>query len=162
MRRRAVSSAVRWSEFAAEAPELAEIGRGLLWRADQGIAAILATESPSGPHVAPVCPIFAATSGQADLYLLVGADTPKHRHLRGSGRYALHAPVGADDLEFQIGGCAELVELAEMRAAVLGAIPFPSFDPADPIYELLIERALGVSWAQPGVPRKQVWRIGRA
>ena len=158
MRRRAVSSAVHWSEFAAEVPALAEIGRELLWRADQGIAAILATESPSGPHVAPVCPIFAATSGQVGLYLLVGADTPKHRDLRGGGRYALHAPVGGDDLEFQIGGCAELVELAEMRAAVLGAIPFLSFDPADPIYELLIERALSVSWAQPGAPRKQVWR----
>lgn len=161
MRRRAVSSAVRWSEFAAEAPELAEIGRGLLWRADQGIAAILATESPGGPHVAPVCPIFAAVGGQTDLYLLVGADTPKHRDLRRGGRYALHAPVGADDLEFQIGGRAELVGSAELRAVVLGAISFPSFDPADPIYELLIERALSVSWALPGAPRKQVWRAGR-
>ena len=149
---------VRWSEFAAEAPELAEIGLGLLWRPDQGIAAILATESPGGPHVAPVCPIFAQAGGQAGLHLLIGADTPKHRHLRRSGRYALHAPVGADDLEFQIGGRAELVESAEMRAAVLDAVPFASFDPADPIYELLIERALGVSWPRAGVARKQVWR----
>ena len=153
-----MNRAVHWSAFAAEAPELAGIGRGLLWRPDQGIAAILATERPGGPHVAPVCPIFAAVGGRGGLYLLVGADTPKHRHLRRGGRYALHAPVGADDLEFQIGGRAELVELAEMRVAVLDGVPFPSFDPADPIYELLIERALSVSWPQPGLPRKQVWR----
>ena len=153
-----MSSAVHWSEFAAEAPELAEIGLGLLWRVDQGIAAILATEGAGGPRVAPVCPIFAPAGSQADLYLLVGAGTPKHRDLRRGGRYALHAPVGADDLEFQIGGHAELVESAEMRVAVLDAVPFPSFDPADPIYELLIERALSVGWPRAGVARKRVWR----
>ena len=125
-RKRAVSRAVRWSEFAADAPALAEVGRQLLWRPDQGIAAILATESSAGPGVAPVCPIFALDG----VYLLVGPATPKHRQLRRSGRYALHAPVGADDLEFQISGRARLVQSAETRNAVLAAIPFPSFNPA--------------------------------
>lgn len=149
-----MSRAVRWSEFAAGAPALAVLGRQLLQRPDQGIAAILATESSVGPGVAPVCPIFALDG----VYLLVGSATPKHRQLRRSGRYALHAPVGADDLEFQIRGRARLVQSAETRNVVLATIPFPSFNPTDPIYELLIERALSVSWPQPGIPEKQSWR----
>ena len=149
-----MSRAVRWSEFAADAPALAEVGRQLLRRPDQSIAAILATEGSAGPGVAPVCPIFALDG----VYLLVGPSTPKHRQLRRSGRYALHAPVGADDLEFQISGRARLVQSAETRNAVLAAIQFPSFNPTDPIYELLIERALSVSWPQPGLRKKRSWR----
>ena len=68
-----------WGDLANEAPALAAIGTGLLYRANQAEVAMLAT-----------------VDGQGSLQ----------------------------------------------------AIPFPSFDPTDPIYEFLIDRACSVSWVE--------------
>lgn len=145
---------MRWIEFQENAPEIAGIGHQLLYNAEGGEVGILASVDASGrAGVAPVCPIF---SGRG-LYLLAGAKTPKTRHLRRHGGFALHAQVGADDLEFQISGVVREVLDAAEKAAVIRDIPFPSFDPADPLFELLIERALSVSWEEPGVPCKRVF-----
>ena len=143
-----------WPEFERAAADIAAIGKGLLYHADRGEVGILATVDSAGrPRVAPVAPIFCA----AGLYLSVGAHTPKFAHLEHDQRYALHALVGADDLEFQIGGVVRRVEAADERDAVVAAIPFPSYDANDPIYELLIERALSVTWPQPGTSEKKTW-----
>ena len=83
------------------------------------------------------------------IYLSAGSHTPKVRHLESNGRYALHALVGADDLEFQIAGTVRRVESSVEHDAVVSAISFPSYDASDPIYELLIERALSVTWPEP-------------
>lgn len=53
----------------------------------------------------PVCPIFAGTG----LYLLITADSPKMRDLSRDGSYALHAQLGEQDLEFQIGGRVRII-----------------------------------------------------
>ncbi|MGD8417990.1 MAG: pyridoxamine 5'-phosphate oxidase family protein [Pseudomonadales bacterium] len=151
-----MATGVSWQAFAAAAPDIAAVGTSLLYRPDAGEVGILATVDGHGrPRVAPVCPIF---SGEG-VYLSVGAHTPKVRDLTTNGRYALHALVGADDLEFQIGGTARLVQEPTERAAVVAAIPFPSFDADDPIFELLIERALVVTWQKPATRgRRQSWR----
>ena len=91
-------------------------------------------------------PIFC----EEGIYLSVGSHTPKVRHLESNRRYALHAIVGADDLEFQIAGTARRVDSGAEHDAVVSAIPFPSYDASDPIYELLIQRALSVTWSEPG------------
>lgn len=149
--------ALSWSDFRQAAPEIAAVGSRLLHHPDHGEVAILATVDRHGrPRVAPVCPIFAPPG----MYVLAGAATPKVRQLRRDPRYALHALVGADDLEFQITGRARHVDAAAERADVLPAIPFGSFDPADPIFELLIESALVVTWPSPGEPRKLRWTAG--
>ena len=105
------------------------------------------------PRVAPVCPIFCA----AGIYLSIGAHTPKLTHLRANGSFALHALVGADDREFQISGSVRPVTTGAERDAVVAAIPFPSFDADDPLFELLLERAVAVTWSETG-SAKQVWR----
>lgn len=56
-------------------------------------------------------------------------------------------------------------EFAEAEAAngaehdrVVAAIPFPSFNASDPIFELLLERALTVTWTKPATRgRKSTW-----
>ncbi|MEQ8859205.1 MAG: pyridoxamine 5'-phosphate oxidase family protein [Pseudomonadales bacterium] len=147
---------ITWSEFETAAPDIARTGRSLLDHPGRGEVAILATVDLQGrPRLSPVCPIFC----HSGVYLSVGAHTPKSGHLQRDGRYALHAQVGADDLEFQISGMARLVESKVERDAVVAAIPFPSFDASDPIVELLIDRALVVTWPDRttrGV--KTVWR----
>lgn len=150
-----MSSPARWGEFEAAAPDLAGVGRSLLYRPDRGEVAILATVDQAGhPRVAPVSPIFCDDG----IYLSVGGHTPKVRHLRADGRYALHALVGADDLEFQMSGVARLVTDATEHEKVVAAIPFPSYDAEDPIFELTIERALVVTWPEQGTRgQKQPW-----
>lgn len=145
----------RWGHFEAAAAELAAVGRQLLHRPDRGEVGILATLDDRGrPRLAPVCPIFIGEG----IYLSVGAHTPKFGDLQRNPAYALHAQVGADDLEFQIRGDARQVEDRAERANVIAAIPFPSYNPSDPIFELLIRRALVVTWTEGATGRqKQIW-----
>ena len=150
-------SLLRWSEFYRAAPDIAAVGRRLLYRPDRGEVAILATVDCRGaPRVAPVCPVFAETG----LYVLASAGTPKVPQLKRDPRYALHAQVGADDLEFQIAGRARLLDSTVERTDVLDAVPFDSFDPDDPIFELLIGSAVSVTWPAPDRPAKLRWAAG--
>lgn len=143
-----------WSDFRQAAPEIAAIGSRLLHHPDHGEVAILATTGRSGaPRVAPVCPVFT----EQGMYILASAATPKVAQFRRDPRYALHAQVGADDLEFQVSGRVRVVDSTAERSEVLAAVPFESFDPEDPIFELLIDRALTVTWPSPGQPVKLRW-----
>lgn len=145
---------LRWSEFRDAAPDIASVGEQLLFNPDHGEVAILATVDEGGrPSVAPFCPIFT----EFGMYILAGARTPKVRHLSSNGRYALHALVGADDTEFQMSGAVRTVEATDETRTVLAAIPFPSFDASDPVFEFLVDRALAVTWPAPGSPRKSSW-----
>ena len=148
-----------WREFEEATPGIAAAGKSLLYHPDRGEVGLLATVDTSGsPRVAPVCPIF-TTQG---IYLLVGAATPKRRHLDLDGRYALHAQVGADDREFQIRGTCRRVEASDEIEQVLAAITFESFAADDPIFELLIDRALWVSWDSGQGAVKRSWRADQS
>ena len=149
---------MRWHDFERAAPNISRIGKQLLYSPERGEVAILATVDGTGkPHVVPVSPIFCGEG----IYLSAGSHTPKVRHLESNGRYALHALVGADDLEFQIAGTVRRLDSTAEHDAVVSAIPFPSYDANDPIYELLIERALSVTWPEPSTRGiKEAWSEG--
>ena len=137
-----------WSELEERAPEFGAAGRRLLIGADGVAIGFLASVAPDGaPHLSPVCPIFCAD----DVYLSAGP-TPKVADLRGSGRYVLHAMLGANDEEFQIAGRAVEVSDPVERAAVHAAIRFAAFGRADPLFRLSIERSLWVYWERVGQP----------
>jgi hypothetical protein len=138
-----------WGAFEVAAPEFASAGRRL-WVGDDGAAiGFLSSVSVEGtPHLSPVCPIFA----ESGLYLSAVGRTPKRSDLLGDGRFVLHAFLGENDEEFQVAGAARLVAEAEERASVHRAIPFPSFDAEDPIFELAISRCLWCWWEDVGQP----------
>lgn len=138
-----------WSDFEQAAPEFGAAGRRLLIGSDGVAIGFLASVGPDGaPRLSPVCPIFCG----ADLYLSAGAHTPKAADLRSSGRYILHAFLGANDEEFQVAGRALEVDDPAEREAVHAAIPFAAFEVADPIFRLSIDRALWVYWERVGQP----------
>jgi len=137
-----------WQEFEAQAPELAAAGWRLLG-ADGIAIGFLATVSRHGsPHLAPVCPIFAA----GNVYLSVGAHTPKKVDLTHNGRFVLHASLGREDEEFQIAGRAREVYAASERGAVHQAIKFGAYNREDPVFLLDIQRCLSVVWQNVGRP----------
>lgn len=138
-----------FTAFAAAAPDFAAAARRLFVGADGVAIGFLATARAEGrPHLAPVCPVFCGD----DLYVVAVARSPKAADLRANGAFALHAFLGANDEELQLAGAAAEVTHAEERAAVHAAIPFASFDRADPVLRLGIERALWVYWERPGQP----------
>ena len=145
----------QWMEFAAQAPLIAAAGRRLLSGKDGIAIGFLATTGRSAlPHLAPVCPIFA----DDDIYLCVRATSAKAVDLRDTGGYALHAFLGPNDEEFMIGGRATEIFDPNQIAAVHAAIPFPSFDPTDPIFRLSVSRALWTVWHDPGTPNMRAVR----
>ena len=151
-----------WAEFDRAAPDLASAGRRLLVGPDGVAIGFLATVgSSSKPHISPVCPVFCGHH----LYLVAGARTPKLRDLRASDAFSLHAFLGEEDEEFQVSGfSAEVFDPGE-RAAVHEAIPFGAFKKDDPIFRLIIERALWVYWERAGKPDTKAirrrWPPGR-
>lgn len=143
-----------WPQFKIASPEISALGEQLLYNPNAGEVAILATvDSVNRPWVAPFCPIFT----DSGLYLLAAAHTPKAHHLQKNSAYSLHALLGADDLEFQVAGTARTVSSDEERSEVIAAIPLPSFDASDPIFELQIARALTVTWPEPGKKKQLSW-----
>jgi hypothetical protein len=138
-----------WSEFDKAAPEFGAAGRRLLVGPDGVAIGFLASVGAHGaPHLSPVCPIFSSTR----LYVSAGAHTPKAADLRASGRYVLHALLGANDEEFQVAGRALEVSDPAECSAVHSAIPFAAFKTTDPIFQLSIERVLWVYWERVGQP----------
>src|SRR5439155_5471266 len=108
------SKQMPWSEFEAEAPELAESGKQLFTQFGVGLG-FLATIRPDGaPRLHPMCPVFA--EGGVFAFIVPG---PKLLDLRRDARYAMHAfpPEEVDD-EFCISGRATEIEAAPTVDAV--------------------------------------------
>ena len=144
-----------WVEFERLAPDFAEAARRLLIGSDEVAIAFLATVTKANaPRLAPVCPIFCGD----DVYLSAGARTPKVRDLRAKKAYAIHAFLGKNDEELQFSGASSEVTDARERAAVHEAIAFAAFDKRDPIFRLVVERALWVYWERVGQPNTKAIR----
>jgi hypothetical protein len=154
------AGAASWAQLSRAAPELAGAGERLLIGADGVAIAFLASAGARAPHLSPVCPIFSA----GELFVIAPERTPKARDLRERGAFVLHAFLGANDEEFQLGGRAREVTDAAARARVHGDVRFPSFGREDPIFRLDLERALWVRWEGVGTPDarsvRRVWRAG--
>ena len=101
-----VGSVLRWSEFAAANPELAAVGRAMLYDVGIGLGFLATVRPDGGPRVHPICPLIAD-----DLYGFI-VDGPKLADLRRDGRYALHSetfgPPRHDDAFYVTGTIREL------------------------------------------------------
>ena len=130
----------RWSEFAAERPEMAEAGRALIYQFRVGLGYLATIRKDGGPRVHPVCPVVA----HGGLYVFVGNQTPKVHDLRRDGRYALHTFPNRDvDDEFTVSGRAVRIDDAAVRQIVYDAYTATgAFTSNDTLFELHLERAL--------------------
>ena len=139
-----VVPARRWSEVAAEAPDLVEAGRTLLYQYGVGLGMLATVRKDGGPRLHPVCPVV--THG--GLWVFVVNRSPKVHDLRRDGRYALHA-LGPDDRddEFMVAGTARVVDDEAVEAAVLEVYLAQGTTSEDhTLFELLLDRALHVPY----------------
>jgi Pyridoxamine 5'-phosphate oxidase len=130
----------RWSEFAAEPPDMAEAGRALLYPFRVGLGYLATVRKDEGPRAHPVCPVIA----HGGLYVFIGNHSPKVHDLRRDGRFALHAfPHPEGDDEFYVSGRARRVEDAAVRQAVYEAYTATgAFTSDDTLFAFWLERAL--------------------
>lgn len=76
---------VTWKEFAAAQPNLADIGRSLLFQFKVGLAFLATVRKDGAPRLHPVCPVLSSDR----LFVLVTPTSPKRHDLLRNGRYAL-------------------------------------------------------------------------
>ena len=109
----------RWADFASESPELADVGRDLLYQDFEFATAFLATVAPDqGPRVHPVFPVLAL----GDLWLFIVNLSPKYRDLRRNGWFALHTlPTPEGGEEFYTRGYASEITDSATKDKVVNA-----------------------------------------
>lgn len=148
-----------WDVFASEAPDLARRGEALLFQFGPGMAFLATIRKDGAPRLHPLCPVIA----KQRLYILISPDSPKRFDLLHDGRYALQAfPPPGDDAtgEFYLTGRAALVEDPAVRDQVFRDAKHGT-NPAELIFELLIDRAMYTTWEKTadGVqPVRARWR----
>lgn len=128
-----------WNDLSREAPDLAELGRSLIYRAGEGLA-LLATVrgSDSPPRIHPVNVEIVHGLVMAFIH----DDSAKARDLTQDGRYALHAHQDPQvPHEFQVRGRAALITDADRRQRAASVWPFTTND-TYLLFELGIEQAL--------------------
>src|SRR5437660_3084896 len=107
---------VTWKEFAAAEPDLAEVGRSLLFQFKVGLAFLATARKDGAPRLHPLCPVLSNDR----LFVFITPASPKRHDLLRDGRYALQTfpqPKPGSD-EFYLAGRAILVEDPAARAAV--------------------------------------------
>jgi hypothetical protein len=142
---------VPWRDFAAAAPDLAEIGRALLQHfGGVGLGFLATVRRDGAPRLHPVCPVLSGGS----LFVLITPDSPKRGDLERDGRYALQTfpqPKPGSD-EFYVAGKAMLIDDAARREEIFRDAKH-MWDPSETVFELWIERVMHTRWENVLTPQ---------
>ena len=134
---------VTWKEFAAAEPDLADVGRSLLFQFKVGLAFLATVRKDGAPRLHPVCPVLSDDR----LFVLIIPTSPKRHDLRRDGRYALQTfpqPKPGSD-EFSIAGRAVGVDDPAVRAAILRDAKHMA-DASEIAFELWIDHVMHTRW----------------
>jgi hypothetical protein len=151
-------SGVRWSEFAAAEPQLAEQGRGLIYRRGDGEGLLVTVAGDGLPRVHPI------NVGVVDgrLVAFIQDKSAKARDLESDGRYALHAVYDPEaPHEFLVRGRVLRVTDPATRTSIAQDWFFTVSD-AYPLYELMVEHVVFGErpTADDWPPQYRFWRGG--
>ena len=154
---------VTWTEFAAAEPDLADVGRSLLFQFKVGLAFLATVRKDGAPRLHPVCPVLSSDR----LFMLIIPTSPKRHDLLRDGRYALQTfpqPKPGSD-EFYIAGKAVGVDDLAVRAAILRDAKHMA-DPSEIVFELWIDHVMYTRWENVLTPQMcsvhQKWRAAAA
>jgi hypothetical protein len=148
---------VTWKDFASARPDLAEIGRRLLYQYKVGYAFLATVRKDGGPRLHPACP--ALTEGH--LYIFIDSSSPRKADLMRDGRYALHTyPPEEGDEEFYCTGKVEPVIDPQLRETIISKYHRRPAD-TELLFELKIECVLHTfweNWPTPAMrPVRTIW-----
>ena len=154
-----------WGGFRQVRPDLAEIGRRLLYQYGVGLAFLGTVRADGGPRLHPICPLV---TFDALLGLIV--PSPKREDLHRDGRYVLHSfPCEDNEDAFSVSGRAGPVDDSARRRtataqflAERGMSAAPEDFEAQELFEFHVECCLWTETSGHGDlhPRHTVWRSG--
>jgi pyridoxamine 5'-phosphate oxidase-like protein len=154
---------VTWKDFAAVEPDLAAVGRSLLFQFTVGLAFLATVRKDGAPRLNPVCPVL---SGER-LFVLITPASPKRGDLLRDGRYALQSfpqPKAGSD-EFSLAGTALLVDDRALHADILRDAKHMA-DASETAFELLLDRVMHTRWLNVLTPQmrpvQKKWRAPAA
>ena len=148
---------IRWREFEAIRPDLAEAGRKILYQYGVGLAFLATVRRDGGPRLHPMCPIL--MDGGLFAFLV---PSPKRDDLHRDPRFAMHSfPCDENEDAFYISGSATLVRSPQIRRALEErfASERPGSDQVDlraqEAFEFLLDRCLWSVTTRHGDPDPQ-------
>jgi len=155
-----------WRAFQEQRPDLASVGRDLLYQVGVGLAFLATVRPDGGPRLNPMCPVLA--DDRVFAFIVPG---PKCRDLERDGRYAMHSfPCDDNEDAFMLTGDATRITDGELRrrlvAQFLGersALTMTEADMADQtLFEFSVDRVLLTRTTGHGDPAPQhtVWTAG--
>ena len=153
---------VTFGEFSRQRPDLASVGRQLLYQHGVGLAFLATVRRDTGPRVHPMCPLLTETGIFAFII-----PSPKQQDLRRDGRFAMHSfPCEHNEDAFYMTGRARLVERDEIRDRLAkqfvnerSEIGVPPPDDADALFEFDMVSCLVTKTIGHGDPNPQhiIW-----
>jgi hypothetical protein len=154
---------VTWKEFAAAEPDLADVGRSLLFQFKVGLAFLATVRKDGAPRLHPVCPVLSSGC----LFVLIIPTSPKWHDLLRDGRYALQTfpqPKPGSD-EFYIAGKAAGVDDPAVRATIFRDAKHMA-DASEIAFELWIDHVMYTRWENVLTPQMcsvhHKWRAAAA
>lgn len=126
-----------WADFERDEPDMAEKGRGLIYRSGDGEGMLVTVREGVPPRVHPV------NAGIVDghFYTFVQSKSAKRRDLDEDGRYAFHTHLDPSaPHEFLVRGRGVEVMDSELRARIAKDWFFNAGD--YPLYELTVENVV--------------------
>ena len=143
-----------WNEFSLEDPELASLGKRLLFQSGSHIGlAFLATLRKDGaPRLHPISLVFSNDR----LYVLIPPTSPKCSDLIRDGRYAMQAfppPRNDDNEEFYLAGRAERIHDLVMRQTLITDTKI-HVQENEVLFEILLDRVMYSKLDKQGTPEE--------
>jgi hypothetical protein len=144
-----------WKEFSLEEPELADLGKRLLFqtRPQVGLGFLATLRKDGAPRLHPVSLVFS----NDHLYVFIPVRSPKCGDLKRDGRYALQAfPIPEDVLgkEFYISGIAKSIADPNMRQAIISETKIHVED-HEILFELLLDRSMYTTLVDSGTSNER-------
>jgi hypothetical protein len=151
-----------WDEFMTAQPDLAEIGRKLLFpgRARVGGAFLATLRKDGAPRLHPVSLVY----WKECLYVFIPLSSPKCADLQRDGRYALQAfppPNNTLGEEFYVSGVAVCIQDPAFRQAMIAETEI-RVEKDEVLFELFLDRVMYTKLIyqdhQGGQAWHQIWR----
>lgn len=144
-----------WGEFAAEQPDLAATGRGLITQFGLGLGFLATVGRDGRPRLHPIT----AAAGERELWVFINPG-PKQADLLDNGAFAFHAFLPDEvEEEFMVSGFAEPAP-DEERGEALAAYHQPAVPDDHRLFRLRFDRALHAKYRFRGdwPPTYTRWR----
>ena len=136
-------SGLDWRQFSTLRPDLAEVGKQLLYQYGVGLAFLGTARADGGPRLHPFCPVI-----DDGLYAFI-VPSPKRDDLHRDGRYAMHSfPADENEDAFMVAGTARVMEQGAVRDRLEARYRDERSQPAttmmedQELFEFTIERCL--------------------